>query len=183
MACLRLFTVPPLPPLPLFRLPRLSLCISRSTSLDALGEYFLAMRNPPQGMRDPLVKWVTRDTKSRTRKMKNKILAIPADAPAIPPNPKAAATRATSRNTRAQYSMVASPFPKRQIVLPLACWQPNKTKAAKFLFWTQCESSLCADDWRVGGCAWRGLGRGGKLFRGFERALLNAKEARHRRPC
>jgi hypothetical protein len=42
--------------------------------------------------------------------MKNKIFAIPADAPAIPPNPKAAATRATIKNTKAQYSMVASPF-------------------------------------------------------------------------
>ena len=43
MACLQLFTVPPLPPLPLFNLPRLNLCISRSTSLEALGEYFLAI--------------------------------------------------------------------------------------------------------------------------------------------
>jgi hypothetical protein len=42
--------------------------------------------------------------------MKNKIFAIPADAPAIPPNPKAAATRATTKNTKAQYSMIASPF-------------------------------------------------------------------------
>src|SRR5262249_43365153 len=44
MACLRLLTVPPLPPLPLFNWPRLNLCISRSTSLEALGEYLLAMR-------------------------------------------------------------------------------------------------------------------------------------------
>ena len=29
------------------------------------GWFFLAMRNPPQGMRDPLVKWVTREIKSR----------------------------------------------------------------------------------------------------------------------
>jgi hypothetical protein len=56
------------------------------------------------------VKWVTSETKSRTRKTKNKIFAIPADAPAIPPNPKAAATTATIRNTRAQYNMVASPL-------------------------------------------------------------------------
>src|SRR6476620_7791987 len=56
------------------------------------------------------MKWVTSETKSRTRKIKNKIFAIPADAPAIPPNPKAAATRATIKNTRAQYSLVASPF-------------------------------------------------------------------------
>jgi hypothetical protein len=48
--------------------------------------------------------------------MKNKIFAIPADAPAIPPNPKAAATRATIRNTRAQYSMVASPFRSGELV-------------------------------------------------------------------
>jgi hypothetical protein len=48
--------------------------------------------------------------------MKNKIFAIPADAPAIPPNPKAAATRATIKNTKAQYNMIASPFfPKRRI--------------------------------------------------------------------
>ena len=72
---------------------------------------FSPCENPRQGMRGPLVKWVTRETKSRTRKMKNKIFAIPADAPAIPPNPKAAATRATIKNTKAQYSMGASPFP------------------------------------------------------------------------
>src|SRR4051812_6073570 len=41
MACLRLFTLRPLPDL---SLPRLNLCISRSTSLDALFEYFRAMR-------------------------------------------------------------------------------------------------------------------------------------------
>jgi hypothetical protein len=76
---------------------------------------------------------VTRETKSRTRKTKNKIFAIPADAPAIPPNPKAAATSATIKNTRAQYSMVASPFPKRRIVMPLAYWQLNTIKAAEFL--------------------------------------------------
>lgn len=39
MACLRLFTVPPLPPRPLFSLPRLKACISRLTSLPAEGEY------------------------------------------------------------------------------------------------------------------------------------------------
>jgi hypothetical protein len=43
IACLRLFTFPPLPPFPLRSVPRLNLCISRSTSFDALGEYFLAM--------------------------------------------------------------------------------------------------------------------------------------------
>jgi hypothetical protein len=43
IACLRLLTVPPFPPLPLFNWPRLNLCISRSTSSEALREYFLAM--------------------------------------------------------------------------------------------------------------------------------------------
>jgi len=43
IACLRLLTVPPLPPLPLFNVPRLNLCISRSTSFDALRAYLLAM--------------------------------------------------------------------------------------------------------------------------------------------
>jgi hypothetical protein len=42
IACLRLLTVPPFPPLPLFNWPRLNLCISRSTSSEALREYFLA---------------------------------------------------------------------------------------------------------------------------------------------
>ena len=41
--------------------------------------------------------------------MKNKIFAIPADAPAIPPNPKAAATRATIKKTRAQYCLSRKP--------------------------------------------------------------------------
>src|SRR5262245_50499889 len=44
MACFRLLTVPPLPPFPLFKAPRLNLRISRSTSLEALFEYFRAMR-------------------------------------------------------------------------------------------------------------------------------------------
>src|SRR5262245_56202888 len=44
MACFRLLTVPPLPPFPLFNVPRLNLRISRSTSLDALFEYFRTMR-------------------------------------------------------------------------------------------------------------------------------------------
>src|SRR5262245_26542309 len=48
MACLRLFTVPPFPPLPLFSVPRFRLCIARFTSLLALRLYlrpfdFLAM--------------------------------------------------------------------------------------------------------------------------------------------
>src|SRR5262245_31707317 len=45
MACFRLLTAPPLPPFPLFKVPRLSLCNSRSTSLEAPFEYFRAMRS------------------------------------------------------------------------------------------------------------------------------------------
>ena len=44
IACLRLFTLPALPPLPLRAVPRLYLCISLSTSFEALRAYFLAMR-------------------------------------------------------------------------------------------------------------------------------------------
>jgi hypothetical protein len=40
-------------------------------------------------------------------------LCIPADAPAIPPKPKAAATKAMIKNTRAQYNMARFPFVKR----------------------------------------------------------------------
>jgi hypothetical protein len=43
MACLRLFTFPPLPPGPLRALPRLNSCISFSTSFEALGLYFLRL--------------------------------------------------------------------------------------------------------------------------------------------
>jgi hypothetical protein len=35
IACLRLFTFPPRPPLPRFKVPRLRLCIARLTSFDA----------------------------------------------------------------------------------------------------------------------------------------------------
>jgi hypothetical protein len=52
------------------------------------------------------MKCVTSEIKSSTRKTKNKIFAIPADAPAMPPNPMAPATRATIKKTKAQYSMV-----------------------------------------------------------------------------
>lgn len=38
--------------------------------------------------------------------MKNKILAIPAEAAAIPPNPKTAATNATSRKMIVQRNML-----------------------------------------------------------------------------
>src|SRR3954466_13652193 len=43
IACLRLFTFPPLPPLPRFRVPFFLRFIARSTSLPALFEYFLAI--------------------------------------------------------------------------------------------------------------------------------------------
>src|SRR5262249_44982132 len=46
IACLRLFT---LPPLPLLSVPRLYLRISRSTSFEALRAYLLAMSLPPFG--------------------------------------------------------------------------------------------------------------------------------------
>jgi hypothetical protein len=40
MACLRLFTVPPLPPLPDFKVPRFFLRIALSTLLPAASPYF-----------------------------------------------------------------------------------------------------------------------------------------------
>src|SRR5438046_2502455 len=43
MACLRLLTRPPLPPLPRFRLPFFLRCTARLTSLLALLEYFRAI--------------------------------------------------------------------------------------------------------------------------------------------
>jgi len=43
IACLRLFTVPPLPPLPRLRVPRLRLSMADLTSFDALREYLRAM--------------------------------------------------------------------------------------------------------------------------------------------
>src|ERR1700680_3207756 len=46
IACLRLLTFPPLPPLPLLSVPRLNLRISRSTSFAALRAYLLAMSIP-----------------------------------------------------------------------------------------------------------------------------------------
>jgi hypothetical protein len=47
MACLRLFTVPPLPPFPLLSVPRLRLCMALSMSLEAAGEYRRAIIDPP----------------------------------------------------------------------------------------------------------------------------------------
>jgi hypothetical protein len=43
IACFRLLTVPPLPPLPLLSVPFFSLRTALSTSFDALGEYLRAM--------------------------------------------------------------------------------------------------------------------------------------------
>jgi len=43
IACLRLFTVPPLPPLPLFSVPFLRLCIARLTLFWAVFEYLRAI--------------------------------------------------------------------------------------------------------------------------------------------
>jgi hypothetical protein len=40
------------------------------------------------------------------RKMKNKILAIPAALAATPPNPKIAATNAMTKKTAAQYNII-----------------------------------------------------------------------------
>ena len=44
---------------------------------------------------------MTNDTRKTTRKRKNRIFAIPAEATEIPPNPKIAATIAIRKNTRA----------------------------------------------------------------------------------
>jgi hypothetical protein len=48
-------------------------------------------------------------TTNITRKMKNRILAIPIEAPAIPPKPNKAATRAITRNVTAQPNMAYPP--------------------------------------------------------------------------
>lgn len=52
-----------------------------------------------------LLRPVNKETMNKIRKTKNKTLAIPAAALTIPPNPKIAATMATTRNTMAQYSI------------------------------------------------------------------------------
>jgi hypothetical protein len=51
------------------------------------------------------VKCVKSEIRSRTTKIKNRILAIPADAPAIPPKPSAPAINATTKNTKAHYNI------------------------------------------------------------------------------
>ena len=45
-------------------------------------------------------------TMNSAMKIKNRTFAMPADAAAIPPNPKTAAISATTRNVSAQLSMV-----------------------------------------------------------------------------
>src|SRR5579872_3863262 len=50
----------------------------------------------------PLAKWVTIEIRNSTRKMMNSILAIPAEATAIPVNPKTPAINATTKKTSAQ---------------------------------------------------------------------------------
>ena len=47
IACLRLLTLPPRPPLPRFKVPRLNFRISRSTSFEALRAYLLAIDESP----------------------------------------------------------------------------------------------------------------------------------------
>src|SRR3954470_6112820 len=50
IACLRLLTLPPFPPLPRFKLPFLRLRIALSTSFEALLEYLRAMVPPLASM-------------------------------------------------------------------------------------------------------------------------------------
>jgi hypothetical protein len=51
-----------------------------------------------------------RETTNKTRKITNKIFAIPAAAPAIPPKPNKAATRAITRKKIDQDNIFTSPF-------------------------------------------------------------------------
>src|ERR1700683_2267389 len=60
----------------------------------ALGRQSVLRTNPPMS-----------ETRNRTRKIKNKILAILAAATAIPRNPNTAAIRATTKNASAQRSI------------------------------------------------------------------------------
>jgi hypothetical protein len=56
--------------------------------------------------RHPKIKEIT----NSTRNIKNRSFAIPADAAAIPPNPKTAATSAIIRNTTAQPNISSPPY-------------------------------------------------------------------------
>jgi hypothetical protein len=51
------------------------------------------------------IRGTTRLIRKRTKKTKNKILAIPAAVPAMPPNPKAAAINATIKKVSAQLNI------------------------------------------------------------------------------
>jgi len=52
----------------------------------------------------------SRETTNKTRNIKNRILAIPAANPAMPPNPNTAATSATIRKKIDQDSIITSPL-------------------------------------------------------------------------
>lgn len=54
----------------------------------------------------PLTSRITMLTTSKTKKMMNKIFAIVAAVPAMPPNPKAAARMASTRKTMIQVNTV-----------------------------------------------------------------------------
>src|SRR6185437_7616633 len=54
--------------------------------------------------------FITSDARNNTRKMKNRIFAIPAAATAMPANPKIPATIAMRRKQSVQYSMMISSF-------------------------------------------------------------------------
>ncbi len=56
----------------------------------------------------PRTAFATKLSTSRARKMKNNICAIPAAAPAIPPNPNKPAIKANTKNTSAQFNMFIS---------------------------------------------------------------------------
>lgn len=53
-----------------------------------------------------LITPLNKDSINNTKKMKNKILAIPADAPAIPPNPKIPAIIAITTNIMVQRNIL-----------------------------------------------------------------------------
>jgi len=58
----------------------------------------------------PLLRPVINDTAKRTKKIMNKILAIPASSPAIPPNPRTPATIATIKKVKAQFNITTPRF-------------------------------------------------------------------------
>lgn len=68
--------------------------------------FFLIGQVPLQ--RYPRTKRAMRAMANSTTNTKNRTCAIPADALAIPPNPKIAATIATTKKISAQYNMLVS---------------------------------------------------------------------------